>query len=176
MLAKNTPILIVGFGSIGERHYRNLQSLGYSNVSVYDVDQKKISGPEIVCINNLDSETLAKFEVAFICNPTVEHILVATACATQGCHLFIEKPLSHNLERVDELIELVTRKKLIAMVACNFRFHDGFRKISELVSSGKWGKSLAARVVIGHDLSQSRPGTDYRETYAAKAKGGGVIL
>ena len=37
---KKSKILIIGFGSIGQRHYRNLKTLGYNNLYIFDINKK----------------------------------------------------------------------------------------------------------------------------------------
>ena len=120
---KKIKILIIGFGSIGQRHYKNLIKLGYKNVWVFDIDKYKIKGQETNVVSSLNNNELKKFEVAFICNPNNAHIKTALKCAQAGCHLFIEKPLSHNLIGIDKLISVCQKDKLITMIGCNMRFH-----------------------------------------------------
>ena len=43
-----------------------------------------------------------KPKVAFICNVTSLHVDVAIKCAKNKCHLFIEKPVSHNLKKISK--------------------------------------------------------------------------
>lgn len=171
---KKAKIIIIGFGSIGKRHYKNLLRLGYKNVFVYDIESKKIS-KDVKTVANLDQTTLADFSIAFICTPTNLHIKYALMCARAGCHLFIEKPLSHDRRGVNQLIKICRDKKLVNMVACNFRFNKGFQKLEKIVKKKSLGRPLTARVMIGHDLSRSRPGVDYRQTYAASADGGVIF-
>ncbi|MEK7585317.1 MAG: Gfo/Idh/MocA family oxidoreductase [Patescibacteria group bacterium] len=176
-MPKDTPIIVIGFGSIGKRHYLNLKQLGFNRIGVFDASEQAFVGEAGVSrVEKLTSNSLAEFKIAFICTPTNLHLKYALLAARAGCHLFIEKPLSHDLKGVNELIKLCRRKKLVNMVACNFRFNEGFKSLKRMVSSDELGQPLTARVVIGHDLSQSRPGVDYRNTYAASRVGGGVIL
>ena len=175
-MKKNLKILIIGFGSIGARHCRNLQDLGFKNLAAYDIDTQKISDAGISVVPRLDEKILREFDVAFICNPTDVHLKTALLCAKAGLHLFIEKPLSHSVVGIAALKEIIRKRRLTAMVACNFRFHPGFQRLEEIVRSGKFGKPLSARLVMGHDLSKSRGGVDYRKTYAASKFGGGVIF
>ncbi len=172
-----SPILVIGFGSIGQRHYHNLVSLGYKNVSVYDVDAKKLSDVGVRSIHSLDAKVLSTFAVVFVCNPTNLHVKTARAVLSAGCHVFIEKPLSHTSEGMTELKRAAAKAKRKAMVACNFRFNQGFELMQKILESGKLGKPLSARVVVGHDITGSRKGVDYRKAYATNKKlGGGVIL
>ncbi|MBI4138613.1 Gfo/Idh/MocA family oxidoreductase [Candidatus Uhrbacteria bacterium] len=178
MPSKNLPILVLGYGSIAKRHVGNLLSLGYRNISVSDPDDRAFANwSPVKRIGPVTSACASEFRIAFICTPTNRHVKDALICARAGCDLFIEKPLSHTLLGVDALVRLAKRKKLVAMTACNYRFHPGFRLLEKAVRTKKFGAPLTARVVLGHDLSASRKGVDYRKTYAARAKtGGGVIL
>ena len=94
---KKSKILIIGFGSIGQRHYKNLKKLGYKNLYVFDTNKKVISNSKFQ-IPNFNADTLKEFKIVFICTPNNLHIKHTLAAARAGCHLFIEKPLSHNLK------------------------------------------------------------------------------
>jgi len=106
-------MLVVGLGSIGQRHVRNLRALLGSEVEImaYRVrglphaltDQSKIQRESNVetkynirTHRDLD-QALAQDPVAvFVCNPSSLHIPIALSPAQAGCHLFIEKPVSHS--------------------------------------------------------------------------------
>ena len=169
-------IVIIGFGSIGQRHYKNLLALGYKNVFVYDVDKSKIGGG-VKTLAELSEKSLKDFKIAFVCNPTNEHIKTAIMCARAGCHLFIEKPLSHNLSGIADLAKICREKKLIVLIGCNMRFHPCLRFIKDYLTVGKLGKVWSIRHEFGHYLPAWRPGQDYKKNYAAKKEsGGGIIL
>nr|BAL53840.1 oxidoreductase [uncultured Acidobacteriota bacterium] len=90
-------------------------------------------------------------------------------------HLFIEKPISHSLQGVDELIALVRQKYLVATVGYMLRFHPGIERIGEWIQSGKIGRVCAARIKAGQHFPSVRP--DYRQIYfAKKMEGGGILL
>lgn len=170
-------ILIIGFGSIGKRHYKNLRALGLDDVYVYDVDERKTSDKDLKTIRDLRVETLTKFDVAFVCNPNNLHIVTALKCAEAGCHLFIEKPLSHNLRGVQRLERLCQKKKLINMVACNMRFNPCLQFIKNYVGKNKLGNIYGIHHEFGYYLPYWRAKQNYKKNYAAKKKtGGGIIL
>lgn len=173
----NFKILIIGFGSIGQRHYRNLQALGYREVYVFDIDQKKIKGRNIKSVADLKNQTLRQFQIAIICNPSHLHVRAAIACARAGCHIFVEKPFSHNLKGTAELIQLCQKNKLINMVACNLRFHPCLAFIKKYLDQNKLGKIYSISLEGAYYLPFWRPNSDYRKNYAAKkVTGGGIIL
>jgi predicted dehydrogenase len=112
-----------------------------------------------------------------IASPTHLHMEQAMAVASEGLDLFVEKPLCHDPRGMFELASLVERKKLVSLVGCNMRFHPGPAKVKELLAEGRVGKVLFARLHFGSYLPGWRPGTDYRENYAARREtGGGCIL
>ncbi len=173
---KGIKILIIGFGSIGQRHYHNLAELGYRNVYVYDINKSATESCKLK-INNLNSKILKNFDGVFICTPNHEHLKAALKGAQADCHLFIEKPLSHNFKGVNELIEICRKKKLITMVGCNMRFHPCLSFIKNYLAQGKLGNLYSIALEFGYFLPAWRPRQDYRKNYAAKrSTGGGIIL
>ena len=173
---KNIPILIIGFGSIGQRHYRNLLKMGYRNITVYDSDKSKVSNFKFQ-VPSLQVESLKRFNIVFVCSPNNLHIKQALLAASAGCHVFIEKPLSHNLEGIKKLTEICKKKKLVNMVACNLRFHPCLRFIKNYLEKGRLGKIYSINLEGAYFLPFWRPGSDYRKNYAASPKtGGGIIL
>ncbi|MBI2846553.1 MAG: Gfo/Idh/MocA family oxidoreductase [Chloroflexi bacterium] len=112
-----------------------------------------------------------------VTNPTSLHIPVAIAAARRGCHIFVEKPLSHNLDGIQELMDLALHKKLSVLVGYNMRFHPSIRLIKELLEKGAIGKIVCARAQVGQYLPDWHPGEDYKKGYSAQESlGGGVIL
>jgi len=187
-------ILIVGLGSIGQRHLRNIYTLLGNKAQISAYRTKKES---IVLTDNMDVEEGARLdkeyeyssfdtldkaladspEVVFICNPTSLHMPVALAAARRGCHLFIEKPLSHNLKGIKNLISLVEEKNLVAYVGFQLRFHPCFLQLKELLKKGKKGNILSVHIENGGYLPGWHKWEDYRRSYAAcKNLGGGVVL
>ncbi|MBU1179646.1 Gfo/Idh/MocA family oxidoreductase, partial [Patescibacteria group bacterium] len=169
-------ILVVGFGSIGRRHVKNLLSLGVDDILLYRRSKKgnEFNIPEY---DDLDEALAQKPDAVLIANPTALHIPIAIKAARVGAHLFIEKPLSHNLEGVEELSRIIKEKGLISMIAYQYRFHPALQKIKELIDSGVLGKIIFGRVEVGQYLPDWHPGEDYRKGYSArKDLGGGVIL
>lgn len=172
--------LVVGCGSIGQRHIRNLKSLGYEiSGCEKDVDQgekvKKLYGIEI--FNDLNKALIKKYDVGLICTPTSLHIPMAIELAKRGINLFIEKPLSNNMDGIGELLELVTQKNLTVLVGCNTRFSPKFKLAKKLIDENKIGKILSVKVSCGFYLPYWHPWEDYRKGYSAnKCLGGGVIF
>jgi len=170
-------ILIIGFGSIGRRHYQNLLKLGFKNIYIYDINKDKLAGKKLKTIAKIDTGILRQFRAILICNPNDAHVKTAIKCAQAGCHLFIEKPLALNLKNIKKLAEICRKRKLTNMVACNLRFHPCLKFIKNYLSKNSLGKIYGIHHDFGYFLPYWRPKQDYRRNYAAKkASGGGIIL
>ena len=114
---------------------------------------------------------------AVISNVTSLHIQTALKLASAGIHLFIEKPLSNNLENIKELSNIVHDKKLITFMGYNLRFHNCIKKIKELLENNEIGKVISVNVESGSYLPDWHLDEDYRDSYASKENlGGGVVL
>lgn len=176
--------LICGLGSAGQRHYRNLKQLGHDDLIVYrtgkgnkDFVQKFLDEFHPKVFEDLALALAEKPDAVFVANPTSLHVPTALRAARAGYHLFIEKPLSHNWDQVDELRILTAEKRLITYVGYHLRFHPLLRKAKEWLAKGLIGKPVSAHAVMGERISDWHPWEDYRQSYACRKElGGGVIL
>ena len=173
-------ILVVGCGSIGQRHIQNLKK--FSDVEVVACRMKgEIKEIEkkfdIKTVSGLDNGLAQNPDAVLITTPTSTHIPIALKVAGKGCHLFIEKPISDNLDGVDKFIKIINKNKLICMIGYNLRFHPGLRLIKEYLEKNTIGDIVSARVQAGQYLPDWHLTEDYRMSYSAKKSlGGGVIL
>ena len=119
-------LVILGCGSIGRRHLRNLQSLGYTELLAYDpVSQARRMTEEetgLPCLSSLDEVWAKSPEVALVTAGTEAHVALGLEAARHGCHLFIEKPLSYSIDRpLEKLLSEVEQRNLITMVALSIK-------------------------------------------------------
>jgi predicted dehydrogenase len=172
--------LIAGFGSIGRRHFRNLLTLGERDILVYHTHQSTLPEDELEGFpveNDLRAALAYKPEAVIISNPTALHLDVAIPAAQCGCHLLIEKPISHSLARLDELEEATQQNQCRVLMGYQFRFHPGLQQVKKLLNEGAIGKPVSARAHWGEYLPDWHPWEDYKHGYAARPElGGGVVL
>ena len=172
------PVLLIGFGSIGQRYARLLGRNGLS-FGVCDSDPSR-QGPakEAGALEFVPSlGDLKRYTAALVFSPNHLHLDHALTAAGQGLHLFIEKPLAISLDGLAGLRELVASRGLVAMVSCAFRFETGMKALAMLLSSGELGPVRSVLAEFGQYLPDWRPGTDYRNAYSAhRDQGGGVLL
>ena len=173
--------LIAGLGSIGRRHFRNLIALGEKDIVLLRTRKATLSDDELagypVEIDLREALKIHKPEAVIVANPTSMHLEVAIPAAEAGCHLLLEKPVSHSLERLDILQKTSEKSRSKILVGFQFRYHPTLNKARELISSDALGKILTVHAHWGEYLPQWHPWEDYRRSYAARADlGGGVIV
>lgn len=190
MVNKNTTVLICGFGSIGVRHFENLVSLGISpeHIVIYRTGKNTSSfeardtillkhKKTLRVYSNLDEALIQKPDVALITNPTALHVSTAIRVAHAGCHLLIEKPLSHSFEGIAELQNIAVSKDLEVRVAYNMRFHPHLARIKKILNEGILGEIVSVEAKMSERITLWHPWENYRTSYATrKDLGGGAIL
>ena len=187
-------ILVAGLGAIGQRHARNLRAILGGELELLALRRRRLRHVVTESLQRDDSRDVeaelaaevfddlaaalaASPQIVFVCTPSSRHLDVALPAAEAGCHLFIEKPVSHTLDRIDELRAAVARQHLVAAVGCQWRRHPSVLGLRRLIDAGDLGPITAARIDYREYLPDWHPYEDYRTSYAARADlGGGVVL
>ncbi len=171
--------LIAGLGSIGRRHLSILRELGQEDIILYRTHQSTLDDEALTGIpvyTDLRDALAQKPDAVIVANPTSLHMDVAIPAAEAGCHILLEKPISDDLSRVDELCQAAAKSGSRILVGFQFRYHPTLNKARELIQEGALGQVLSAHSHWGEYLPNWHPWEDYRESYAARADlGGGVI-
>ncbi|MBI4628713.1 MAG: Gfo/Idh/MocA family oxidoreductase, partial [Candidatus Rokubacteria bacterium] len=106
-------IVVIGAGSIGQRHFRNLLALGHDVVAVLDPDAARREEVQRIaparCLVTADERSVFEgdADAAVICSPNHCHLDQALAAVRRSWHVFVEKPLSHTLAGCEALVERV---------------------------------------------------------------------
>jgi predicted dehydrogenase len=183
MTAGRLRFAIVGCGSIGSRHARNLRALGATDVALCDLNRSRALNlaseiEAIIATDELNGLlTHYRPHAVLVCTPPVSHLDVAARAVEAGAHVFCEKPLAPSVAGVDELLALCERHERFLMMGMCYRFHAGFRRLHQRIAGGTIGRVLSAQLWSGHYLPEWHPRADYRTEYSAqRALGGGVLL
>jgi predicted dehydrogenase len=174
-------ILVIGCGSIGERHIKNLRTLSAGSIIASDVNPDRLrfikENYSLDVFDDVDEAFDTQPDIVLVCTPPSLHISLAMKAVDHGCHVFIEKPLSHTLEQVDVFLAKAKKKQRIVFVGYNLRFQKGIRLMKQLLEKGAIGKTLSMRAEFGQYLPDWRPSQDYSKSYTAQqSMGGGIIL
>ena len=172
-------ILVIGAGSIGERHIRCFLKTGRARASVCEIDRALLDRMEIdydlsQSYGDLGDALSSKPKAVVIAAPAHLHISMAIRAVEAGCHLLIEKPLSTDISGVEDLKRRVIGQRLVAQVGYTLRHHPLVAKVKDEIVQGRWGLPLQLTIMSGQHFPAHRPA--YREVYYARHEtGGGAV-
>lgn len=172
-------ILIVGLGSIGQRHLRLAREL-FPKADIRVLRHKP--GNSVPDISNgsfthLDDAIAFAPQIAVVASPATFHIATAQALAESGVHLLIEKPLSASLDGVAQLLLTCKQHCIVLLTGYNLRFLPSLQMFRDKLKERVIGKALSVRCEIGQYLPSWRLNSDYRQGVSARRElGGGVLL
>lgn len=172
-------VLVIGCGSIGERHLRCFQKTGRARVAVCDTNSRLVqdvaSRYEVPGFDSLEAAQ-AGFEsdVWVICTPAQTHLPLALRGLEAGKHLLIEKPLAVDLMQVEAVRAAMAGKALHVAVAYVYHTMPWVQALRQALLDGVIGEPKHATVVAGQHFPTFRPA--YREIYYTRHEtGGGAI-
>ncbi|MCT7519013.1 Gfo/Idh/MocA family protein [Aliarcobacter cryaerophilus] len=160
-------VLLIGFGSIGKRHYEVLSKL--SEVQSIDLVTKQ-NIENIVCYKNLEIvENINQYDYFVIASETNKHFeqLDFLEKNVKDKLIFCEKPLFESKQD----LKIKNNKVFIGYV---LRFHPLIKKLIEFIRNEN---IILVNAKCGQYLPSWRQNSDYRDCYSAKKEqGGGVLL
>ncbi len=151
-----TRALVLGLGSIGQRHARLLSER--RDVEVYLCDTSEslrrqaadslVKPPAAVCSSFADA-LKAKPDIAFICVPNHLHVPMALEAIRNGVDVLIEKPISDSLEKARELVKAAEAFNRFLQVGYMLRYDEGLIMLKEIIDKGEIGNIVGGRAMIG---------------------------
>lgn len=140
---------IIGAGRIGKVHITSIATRVKDAVvkSVADPFMNeetaawaKAMGVEVVTKDY--KEILADPEIAavLICSSTDTHSPISVEAIKAGKHVFCEKPIDHDIEKIQQVIEALEGTNLKYQVGFNRRFDHNYEAVQRAVAEGKIGK------------------------------------
>jgi len=172
-------VLVIGAGSIGERHARCFLQAAIKRVSICEPREQrrselKESYPFEALYGSFDEAPLQEIDAVVVCVPAHLHVPLATRALEAGCHVLCEKPLAITMQDADHLLEVAAKSDRVAGVAYVYRSIPACIRIREHIRSGIIGPVRQVTLVSGQEFPKFRP--DYREIYyKSHASGGGAI-
>lgn len=172
--------LIVGTGSIGQRHMRNLRNL------VPDIEllllrrsSEPLQGwPNTRTISELSEALKLEPDFAILATPSAHHISVLPTLIVANVPTYVEKPIVTSPNHIDQVrAALMANPGVSHKAGFNLRLIPSIIQAAKVASSGLLGHLARASFSAGQWLPDWRPGKDHREIYSARtADGGGVLL
>lgn len=172
-------ILLIGTGSIGERHLRCLLATGRVTAGIVEVNPtlrqdiaQRYNVPAV--FDSLGAALMQSWSAAVIATPAPLHVGQATRLAAAGLPFLMEKPVAVSMDGVAALLAQVTARNLVAGVGYVYRAHPALAAMRAALHSGRFGRPLQLVAVCGQHFPTFRPA--YRQTYYARHESGGGAI
>src|SRR5436190_10168677 len=158
LAAANEPlnVALIGPGGMGTNHLRLLAARKDVKVAyVCDVDSNRAAAAAKLVEQNggaakavkdlrqvLDDKTI---DAVWIATPDHWHTPAAILATAAGKHVYVEKPVSHNVREGQLLVEAARRNKRVVQVGMQSRSTPHVRQAAEILRSGEIGEVLVAK-------------------------------
>ncbi len=175
-------IVIVGTGSIGRRHIKNILKID-PNVSfiILRADRRTdalVSQLPAIVVASVEEAMALKPSCAVIATPSALHTRYILEFIKAGLAMYIEKPVVILREDIQSIRCYINRYDYNAttLVGCNLRFLSSLQMVKKMIQDGVLGDVARASFQAGQWLPDWRPQQDYQRSYSADPnRGGGVI-
>ena len=176
---------IIGVGNMGSGHFTNIQEGKCPELkvtAVCDIDPARLEwaqskADDIAAFSSaeemLDSGLI---DAAIIAVPHYQHPRYAMACFERNIHVMVEKPAGVYTKQVREMNEAAKKSNVKFGMMFNQRTDCIYRKMRELVQSGKYGEIRRTNWIITNWYRSQAyyDSGNWRATWSGE--GGGVLL
>lgn len=153
-MSKKLRIGIIGAGRIGKLHANNLVSrvkdaelVAISDV--YEPAAKDLAEKLGVANYYSDYHKILEdptIDAVFICSSTNTHSPISIEAAQAGKHIFCEKPIDHDLDKIKKVLDEVKKAGVKYQVGFNRRFDRNFSHVHDVVKNGGIGDVQIVKV------------------------------
>lgn len=152
----STKVLVLGLGSIGQRHARLLSERADVEVILCDINEN-LRSQALDSLKKPPSDIFSLYpealescpDMVFICVPNHLHVPMALQAMERDIDVFVEKPISNSLEEAKELIEVSEKLNRFLQVGYMLRYDEGLIKIKNAIDKGELGNLVGGRAMIG---------------------------
>jgi myo-inositol 2-dehydrogenase/D-chiro-inositol 1-dehydrogenase len=145
-MTKKLRIGIIGAGRIGQLHAENLRNNAQIEIkSISDIRAEFVQewatrmGIQQVTSDYMQIIQDPEIDAVFVCSSTDSHVSIIEAAAKAGKHIFCEKPVSLDLQKTKQALQIVEQAGVKFQTGFNRRFDANFMRIRNLIEEGKIG-------------------------------------
>lgn len=171
--------LVVGGGSIGERHLRCARKAGVTQLGL--IEPKDDRRNDLTrkydlasCWSSLDAADLSRFSHSIVASPPRFHFDHTRRLAQSRLHVLCEKPLAASRQDLEKFMTLDPGCEPLIRIAYTRRSLPVFRTIHHRLQSGQMGDLKLFSITGGAHFPTARP--DYLRIYWADPQQGGCSL
>ena len=143
---ENLKVGIAGLGRIGKIHLNNLLQMQNVDISAaMDPDEEaqkyaKSKGVKLVFKTYKELLNVHEIKALIICTPTDTHADYVELAALAGKHVFCEKPLDLNINKINICKKKISKLNPKIQIGFNRRYDPGHNSLKKELTKGKIGK------------------------------------
>jgi predicted dehydrogenase len=169
MTNQRRKVLVVGVGSIGQRHARLCRERVDLSVELCDSRAESLEAArrnlgDVACWTDLHEALDQAPHVVIVATPHDQHERVVTRALAAGAHVLCEKPMAHELASARRMLDAAAAHSRVLRIAFMMRFHPGVRRIRELLHNGTLGAAICARYSVGSYITLENSVSRHQET------------
>lgn len=133
---------MIGIGSMGKNHVRNLRAIdGVDLVAIADASGKDPYGVagDLPVLSDVDAIIEAGVDYCVVAAPTKFHEEIGLKLAEAGVHALIEKPLAYDTAAAQRLAEAFSSRGLVAAVGHIERYNPALQSLRKRLANGDLG-------------------------------------
>lgn len=167
--------LQIGLGSMGKRRIRCLRTLGYSDITGFDVKEsrcgetRKLYG--IKTVNRLSKSDFSGSDAVLISTPPDRHLEYMKRCLDARKPVFVEASVI--LSGLSDVARRARIQKVPVCPSCTLSFHPAVKLIKGIVEGGVYGKFTNFSYHSGQYLPDWHPWEKVKDFYVSKRETGG---
>ena len=147
---------LIGAGGISEYHVYGVRGAPEAElVGIFDIDQGRANETggrlDVKTFPSMQALRDAGANAMHILTPPVTHVPVALEALEMGCHVFIEKPLSEDVDEARKVKEAAERTGLVATVNHSLLYDPQILRALEMARSGALGKVVSVDILRGSE-------------------------
>jgi len=147
-------ILVVGTGSIGQRHAQLLAERPDVELWLCDIhppclEEALQKAPASRTFSDYQEALAAGPEAVYVCTQHELHRPMAIAAFEAGCHVFCEKPLAETVADAEAIVAAATKANRQLQVGYTTRFHPFTDRLRKIIEAGELGTLVGGRALVG---------------------------
>lgn len=182
-------IAMIGCGHAARVHSRRLAAIeGVRVVGVADHDRAAAEalalavaasapGSETPLVRD-DHQALlrdAAPDAVGVFTPHLHHYRVAIDALQAGCHVFVEKPLSTNVQEAADLVRMARGRERVLAVGHQYRLRPSLRRARRLVAEGRLGNPRLVTATLAQPWLESHQGRENSWRFDPRVAGAGIL-
>ena len=166
---------IAGLGSMGKRRIRNLQALGYQDITGYDIRDDRNKETEdiyhIKILHDYNDIRFNDFDAIIVSVPPDAHNTYLKQAVLYKRPVFVEASVI--LSGLAKINTAAKKNNVLIAPSCTLKFHPAIKIIKEIVQSKDYGKMTNFVYHSGQYLPDWHPWEQVTEYYVSKKETGG---